>query len=263
MIDLNEIKKYNIVGFGGARKQGSLHAEHPNRCLWEICGKPCVQWVLEAGLASKYIDKVVFATESKEIREVVEGLGVTVIDRPYYQALDLPRDYTKGPFARRKARSLLSVVSPTYISVGAYIDDYLEKVEGYVADIWVQLPANGPMITTEIIDRMIEKFFEDEEATLVECYYAISPNLFTLNPTTDRMFPVFHVGGMDKQAYPPLFRHSGGYVRGAASKVTMGGMTEAYIIIKPEEGLDMHNEEDLFLARAYMARRLEREKGGE
>lgn len=257
---LGEAKRYNILGFSGARGTGSLYSEHPNRCLWDICGKPSVQWALEAGLNSKYVDRVAFATESQEIKEVVETLGVTVVDRPYYQTLDLPRDYKNGAFARKKPRSRLSRVPAVFMSVEAYIEWYMEKVEDYVADIIVQLPANAPMLTTEIVDRMIEKFFEDEEALVVNCYYPIMPYVFTLNSMTDRIFPLFVQGGLDKQMYPPFFRKGMGRVEGAPSKATMGGGVEAHIIIKPEEGLDMHNAEDLFLARCYMERRLERKR---
>jgi len=257
---ISEIKKYHILSMTDVRGVGSLYSEHPNRCLWDICGKPSIQWALEAGMASKYIDKMLVDTESREIREVVQGLGITVADRVYHQSIDRPRDYTQGVFARKKPRSLLSVVPPIYTSAGVCARWYLEKTEGYLADIMVSLPANGPMITTEIIDRMIEKFFEDEEASTVNNYYPILPYVVTVNPVTDRIFPIFFHPGLDKQVYPPFFRQGMGSVSGAPSKVTMGGQIEAYIIIKPEEGIDMHNGEDLFLARAYMARRLERER---
>jgi len=259
---LGEIRKYNIVGVTQVRGVGSLHAKHPNRCLWEICGKPSIQWVLEAGKGSKYIGKLVVGTESKEIQKVVEGLGVTVVLRPYFQSLDRPRDYNQGPFVRAKPRSVLSVASPIYLNQWVYISWYLEKTEGYKADIIVVLPANGPMITTEIIDRMIELFFEDEEVSIVNNYYPILPYVYTVNSVTGRIFPVFVHSGLDRQIYPPFYRQGMGSVSGLPSKVTTGGVIEGHLIIKPEEGLDMHNEEDLFLARCYMKRRLESKREG-
>jgi len=260
MIDLNEIKKYHILGYTSVRRQGSLYSQHPNRCLWDICGKPSIQWVLEAGMGSKYIDKIVVSTDGKEIKKVVEELGVQVVDRPLHQSLDLPRDYTQGIFTRKKPRSLLSVPAPIHTSYTIYTLWYLEKTEGYMADIRVDLGANHPLITTEIIDRMIEKFFEDEEASVVRSYYPILPYVCTLNSKIDRIFPVFFLHGLDKQAYPPFFRQGPCEVRGMPSKMTVGGAVEGYILINPEEGVDMHNEEDLFLAQCYMKRRLERKR---
>ncbi|GAH31920.1 unnamed protein product [marine sediment metagenome] len=46
-----EIKKYpHILALTPVRGEGSVYAEHKNRCLWKISGKPMIQWVMEAVL---------------------------------------------------------------------------------------------------------------------------------------------------------------------------------------------------------------------
>ena len=62
----------------------------PKKNIKEICGKPLCEWVIQAAVGSNAIDKVYVSTDSTEIRDVVEnlGLGVIVIERPVEYASD-------------------------------------------------------------------------------------------------------------------------------------------------------------------------------
>lgn len=60
----------------------------PRKNIADICGKPLVQYVLEAADASKYITERYVSTEDAEIKQVVEKIGAKVIDRPKYLATD-------------------------------------------------------------------------------------------------------------------------------------------------------------------------------
>jgi len=258
-----EIRKYNILGFCQVRKEGSIHGEHPNRALWDICGKPCFQWVLEAVKGCHYINKIAVVTDSREIKELLYKIGgVVVVDRPLASSLNMPRDYTKGMFKRTKPRSLLCRDSLVYSGTMGLADFHLEQEEGYIADIWVNIGANEPMVTTEIFNRLIEKFFEDEEAGRVITVHRFHEYLHIINPTTGRIYPVMNLGGMDRQEWPEMFSEGAPTITGMPSICTTQPLTgkTAYIEALPEEMVDMHNGDDLFLARVYMARRLEREK---
>ena len=51
----------------------------PGKSLHPICGKPLVQWVAEAALRAKALDKVVVATDVPQIAEALQGVkGVRV-----------------------------------------------------------------------------------------------------------------------------------------------------------------------------------------
>lgn len=62
----------------------------PKKNIRTIAGKPLCAWVLEAACACSRIDQVWVSTDSSEIRETVEslGLGVRVLDRPAALAAD-------------------------------------------------------------------------------------------------------------------------------------------------------------------------------
>ena len=260
-----EIKKYHILGWCHVRGEGSLYGKHPNRCLWDICGKPSIQWAMETAKGSKYLDKIAVTTESEEIKKVLKKMGdIVVVDRPLWTSYDMPRDYNQGTFKRNKPRSLQSKESPIYNGNYEYIEYYLEQMEGYIPDIQVFISANAPLNTSQIIDRVIEKFFEDEEAGRIITLYPIAPAIYIVNPATGRPITLIDEAHTNKQLCLPLYREGCTSLIGLPSKlhdVPLGGKLN-FVEITPEEGLDMHNAEDLFLANCYMSRSLEKQKGG-
>jgi len=254
-----EIRKYNILGWMQVRKAGSVHGEHPNRALWDICGKPSIQWVLEATKGCHYINKISVVTDSKEIKEVVDKVGgITIVDRPLWTAYNMPRDFTQGTFKRAKPRSILSAEAPIYNDTLGMSFYHLEEMEGYIPDIWINIGANEPMITTKMLYRLIEKFFEDEEAGKVITVSRHHVYLHITNPATGRLYPVMNLGGMDRQTWPPLYNMGAPVLTGMPSKCSTQPLTGklAHIEVLPEEMIDMHDKRDLFLARCYMAKRL-------
>lgn len=258
-----EIKKYNIVSFTLARGSGSVHGSHDQRCLWDLCGKPMVQWSLETAKASKYINKVVLSCENPRVLDIARKIGgITVIPRVLTTVFNEPRDYRSGVFQRQRPRSLFSGEPSVYTDYSHYCFWYLQEHESYIADIQVGVNANEPLGRTESLDKLIEGFFLDEEADHGLCFYPVMPYLYTINPVTKRPFPVFFSAGVDRQNYPPLYRSGPFSLAGNPLKVMQGHSKLAYIIVSPDEGLDVHNKQDLELANFYMEKRL-KEKGGE
>ena len=54
----------------------------PRKNILDLAGKPLIEWSIEAGLKSKYIDKVVLTSEDAEILAIAKDIGVEVIERP-------------------------------------------------------------------------------------------------------------------------------------------------------------------------------------
>ena len=250
-----EIKKYNIVSLTLARGSGSIHASHDQRCLWPLCGKPMIQWALEVAKASKYVNKVVLSCEDPEVLDVGKKIGVTVIPRVLTTVFNEPRDYNSGIFQRELPRSLFSGEPSVYTNYRDYCFYYLKEYESYVPHIQVGVAANEPLGRTESLDRLIEAFFEDEEADHGICFYPIMPDIHIINPITNRPVPVLQSAGVDRQKSTPLYRSGALSIFGKASKVSYGHSRLAYIIVSPDEGLDVHDEEDLELAEFYMKKR--------
>lgn len=266
-----EIRTYNIIAIQYVRGKGSRFGGHEQRCLWDLCGKPMMQWPLEVALKSKYINKVVLTSEDLEILRVGEKIdGITVIPRPLDDVFSIPRDWNSGIFQRQRPRSLFSAdtfgepggESMGYRNSRYYAFWYLQQQESFVTDIEVIIPANEPLGTVESLDRLIEAFFLDEEANKAYSIYEIMPNIHFINPVTNELFPLFHLDGLDRQVYPfPLYRGGPFYVFGKPLKATFNSRDKiAYSIVNKEEGIDIHDEDSLVLANHYLERRGKRKK---
>lgn len=253
-----EIKSYNITVLTPVRGCGS----HGRRCLWDICNKPMIQWVLEAVKGSKYVNKIAIITEDKEIRDVVEKLGVLVIPRASYTAKDYPRDYRVGFFRRDKPRSLVYEFLKAPDNLIAYGAWHLLNLEGYHMDIRVLLDANRPMVTTELIDKIIEVAFAIPQATFVSTVCFCIDNWFFINYEKSHVFPIFSEP-FDRQEKFPIGRFGGVDVQLTPSQLDSHGGIAVPYPVSEETALDVHNKEDLFLAQCYMKRRLEGGKKGE
>ncbi len=61
----------------------------PNKNIRAFCGKPIIEWSIEAALRSKCFDKVIVSTDSEEISEICKKSGAEVpFIRPKYLADD-------------------------------------------------------------------------------------------------------------------------------------------------------------------------------
>lgn len=270
-----EIKKYNIMGLCYVRGGGSPYGKHKLRCFWELGGKPMLQWNLEVGLASKYVNKVVLSSEDAKILKFGEDMeGVTVIPRPLDTIFEMPRDFNAGVFQKQSPRSLFSSEpfrDPEFTHWGEvgkaapimYTYWYMQEYESYVAQIFVNLPANEPLSTAETLDRLIEAFFLDEEANRAQTIYEIMPGIVRINSKTNQLSSIVYEHGLDKQSYDSIYRLGPFLILGKPLRVTFNStFRAAWIIIDEEEATDIHNKEDLIRANQCLERRLERQKKG-
>jgi CMP-N,N'-diacetyllegionaminic acid synthase len=112
----------------------------PRKNIKLIANKPMVAYSIEAGLNSKYIDRVIVSTEDKEIAEVSKQFGSEVFIRP----IELAQDETKTS------------------SVMVNVVEKLEE-EGYHPDIVVLLQPTCPLRNEQFIDEALEQFFNSTE----------------------------------------------------------------------------------------------------
>jgi len=60
----------------------------PRKNILDLNGKPLVAWSIEAGLNSRYIDKVIVTSDDNEILKISKKYGASTIKRPYELAND-------------------------------------------------------------------------------------------------------------------------------------------------------------------------------
>ena len=63
----------------------------PNKNILDFCGKPLIAWTIESGLKSKYIDRIIVSTDSKEIADISKDFGADV---PFIRPKEIATDTT-------------------------------------------------------------------------------------------------------------------------------------------------------------------------
>jgi N-acylneuraminate cytidylyltransferase len=151
----------SLVAFIPARR-GSKGI--PNKNIKYMCGFPLICWVLEAAENCKKIDKIYVSTDSERIREVVENYSedvlekVVVIDRTPKTATD-----------EATTESAM-----------------LEFANNYEFDDICLIQPTSPLLTTEDLDKGIEKYFKEK----LDCLWSVSPmKKFLIHQTEDIFRP--------------------------------------------------------------------------
>ena len=97
-------------------------ARFPGKCLFEIAGKPLVQWVVERAKKAKSLAEVIVATDDERIAKAVKGARVVM-------------------------------TSPNHPSGTDRLAEVAAKIE---CDIVVNIQGDEPLIGIEMIDQMVE-----------------------------------------------------------------------------------------------------------
>jgi CMP-N,N'-diacetyllegionaminic acid synthase len=121
----------------------------PRKNLLDLNGKPLVSWSIEAGLNSKYIDKVAVTSDDADILNIAKSYGVLSINRP---------------------TELSSDTATTFDTV----EHAIENINYY--DYIVLLQPTSPLRTEWHIDKAIEfLIYNDADAIVSVCETDHSP----------------------------------------------------------------------------------------
>lgn len=154
-----------------------------NKNIKELCGKPLLAWSIEAGLKSKYIDKVVVSTDSDEYAKIAKAYGA------------------EAPFLRPK--ELSEDTSTTFDSIKHTIDFYINK-HNQIFDYIVLLEPTSPLREAMDIDKAIEMLFNNLYANSIvgicKCESQNPEFLITLQQQTQT------IDGFLNQDFSPIRR---------------------------------------------------------
>ena len=136
-------KKLKILGIVGIRS-GSKGVKDKN--IKKLAGKPLVGWILETANKSKYINRIVVSTDSKDYAKIAMSYGV---DAPYLR----PNNFSTDE-------------SPEFEYI-KHMLEWLDKNENYQPDIIVRMMATSPLQDVDDIDTIIKKLIDDKTADSV------------------------------------------------------------------------------------------------
>lgn len=187
----------NAVGFVFARG-GSKGLPRKNlRCL---AGKPLIAHAITAGLASRYLQRVVISTDDEEIARVGREYGAEV---PFLRPPELATDD-----------------SPEWLSWQHALTT-LEQLEGQKRlDVFVSLPTTSPLRSPKDIDACVE---------LLVCSDA--DVVITVTPAARN--PYFNMAQIDAQGYVKPVIPSSGQVHGRQQAPVVYDITTVVYAARP------------------------------
>ena len=114
----------------------------PRKNVLDLCGKPLIAWSIEAGLNSKYIDKVVVSSDDDEILEISKKFGTDTIKRPDELASDTATsfDAIKHTIENIEQYDYIILLQPTSpLRNEKHINEVIELLENKNADAVVSV----------------------------------------------------------------------------------------------------------------------------
>ena len=160
----------------------------PRKNVLDLNGKPLIAWSIEAGLNSKYIDKVVVTSDDDDILNLSKSLGVEILKRPDYLASDTATtfDTIKHVIEEVANYDYIILLQPTSpLRDALHIDEAIELLENKKASavIGVCKMDHSPL-WSNTIDKSLSMvdFLKDEvlnkRSQDLEMYYKINGAIY-------------------------------------------------------------------------------------
>lgn len=114
----------------------------PRKNILDLCGKPLIAYTIEAGLKSRYIDKVLVTSDDNEILAISEKFGSETIKRPDELAIDIATtfDAIKHTIDNTEQYDYIVLLQPTSpLRDSKHIDEAIELLEIKNADAVVSV----------------------------------------------------------------------------------------------------------------------------
>ena len=229
-----------VFGQMMARGEGSTLRRKNVR---NICGKSMLYWSLKHALDAGFMDEIFVFTEDQEIAQITEQMGCKVIERPkemifYHGGFSNPNEW------------------------GRYFEAKIKGAMGGVGNIIVGLNCNICLLKGETLRQMYVRLMEDELAQVIYPVVEVEPHLYMENTETGYLFPVWDDPGLDRQKFPKLYRRVGVTIRHKKRTEESPFQKRLHHVIPFEESLDLHSEDDILMAQAFLKRRLQKNTQG-
>ena len=157
----------------------------PNKNILDLNGKPLIAWSIEAGIGSKYIDKVVLTSDSEDILNISKNFGAEILKRPDELATDTATSFdviTHAIESIDEKYDYIILLQPTSpLRNAEHIDEAIELLETKNADAVVSVceMEHSPLWSNTLDDSLSMKNFLKEEilnkrSQDLETYYRLN-----------------------------------------------------------------------------------------
>jgi len=206
----------------------------PHKNIIDLCGKPLINYTIEAALGSKYIDYVMVSTDDQKIAEIARYCGAEI---PFMRPAELASDTSKT------------------IDAILYTISKLENI-GRKFDILVLLQPTEPLRTAGDIDGAIDKYFECGCHSLVSVSRVDDHPILIRSIEENLLKPLLNISSTcRRQDMPTYYRVNGCIYINAIhelNKETSFNDNTVPYIMERSHSVDIDELSDLALARYYI-----------
>lgn len=167
----------------------------PRKNVLDLAGKPLIAWTIDAGLKSKYIDKVIITSDDDEILDIAKQFGSYIIKRPDELASDTSTsfDAIKHTIDNVEKYDFIILLQPTSpLRNFKHIDEAIKLLESKKADAIVSVTEmdHSPLWSNTLPDDdNMNSFLRDEvknsRSQDLEKYYRLNGAIYICK--TDRL----------------------------------------------------------------------------
>lgn len=203
----------------------------PRKNIRLLAGKPLISYSIEAAKKSRHVNRVVVSTEDEEIAEVSRLFGAEVIQRPPNLAEDhIPLDPV------------------IYHAVTT-----LENKDNCHFDYVVTIQPTSPLLTSETIDKAIEKITSEDYDTIL----AAVPERHLYWYRDNGNFLPMYTARKNRQYLDPIYKETGSILMSRRSIITQSsriGEKISLFEVPEDESIDIDSYEDWWIAESMLNR---------
>ena len=163
----------------------------PRKNILDLNGKPLIAWSIEAGLSSKYIDKVVVTSDDDDILTISKKYGAVTINRPNELASDTATtfDAIKHAVDNYEKYDYIVLLQPTSpLRDKVHIDKAIELLESKNADAVVSVCEmdHSPLWTNTLDDDLsmcnfLKDDLKDTRSQNLDKYFRLNGAIYICN----------------------------------------------------------------------------------
>ena len=200
----------------------------PKKNLRPLAGRPLIAWSIAAAQQSRLVSRILASTDNEEIAAVARAYGAEV---PFLRPAELAQNETRD------------------LPVFQHVIDWLEKNEGHVPDIVVQLRPTSPLRPPGLVDEAIQRILSDDSADSVRSVTQPSQNPYKMWTVIESALKPLLSSDLDepynapRQSLPPVYWQTGHIdvfrTRTVREKVSLTGDRILPVVVDSRYALDI------------------------
>ncbi len=212
----------------------------PGKNMIELCGKPLIQFTIDAAKSSKILSKIILSSDDDKIINYCQNRG---IDVPFKR----PGEYSDD--------------NAPMIDVVQHAINFLKENENYQPDYVALLQPTSPLRKAEHISEALEKLINsgaDSVVSVVEVPHNYVPDSL-MRVEDDKLYTVKDIDEKEnlRQNKPKLFARNGPAVLVFTydcilNKKSMYGDSIVPYLMEKSESVDIDSEEDIRMAEYFL-----------